>query len=209
MKKIALLFFLQLTLMNVFSQTNLPFAVEIAPNGFEAKFILKQDISTGNVIISVDTNGNIEISTLGESAIKYHWIETMVSGKIERIDDVKFEYYYDSNNPGKIKKIGNLLFTYYAYDEHESKVGKIKSIGNYTFNYYDFMAEKGKTGRISQIGNVKIGYFHGLENSGKVSQIGNIRISYNTDFDNNINSGKITDIIGNQEGVLIKTSFNN
>ncbi len=205
--KITLLFLFQLAIVSVFSQVNMPFAVEIAPDGLYAKFILKQDVSTENLVISVDFDGNIEISTLSECQIKYHWLETMVSGKIESIDNIKFEYYYDSNNPGKIKKIGNLLFTYYDYQENQSKVGKIKSIGNYTFNYYEYMAEEGRTGKISSIGNVKINYLYGLENPGKISRIGNIRISYNTDFVNNINAGNITDIIGSQEGVLIKTSL--
>ncbi len=201
------LFLFQLIAINVFSQANMPFAAEISPNGMHAKFTLKQDISTENIVISVDVDGNIEISTLSECQIKYHWLETTVSGKIESIDNIKFEYYYDSHNPGKIKKIGNLLFTYYDYQENQSKIGKIKSIGDYTFNYYEYMEEEGKTGKISSIGNVKINYLYGLENPGKISRIGNIRIAYNTDFVNNINAGKITDIIGSQEGVLIKISL--
>lgn len=191
----------------LYSQTPRPFVVEVAPDANYAKFILKQDISTDNVILSLDLEGNVEISTVGEADIEYHWLESMVGGKIEKIDQVKFEYYYDSNNPGKIKKIGKLLFTYYDFHAHEDKVGKIKSIGNYNIDYYDFLEDAGKAGKISTIGNVKIDYFYGIENSGKLSRIGNIRINYNTDFSENINSGKTLDVTGTQEGVMIKTAI--
>ena len=208
MKKILLASLLSLfSTILLYSQEIQPFAVEISPNGRSVKFILKQDISTENVILSIDLEGNVEISTMGECEVEYHWLETMVSGKIEKIDNVKFEYYYDANNPGKLKKIGKLLFTYYDFHEHESKIGKVKSIGNYQFNYYDFLEEEGKAGKISNIGSVKIDYFYGLENSGKISRIGNLRINYNTDFNENINSGKILGITGSQDGVIIKTAL--
>ncbi len=208
MKKIFLLsLFTLFSFILSFSQTIQPFAVEISPNGRSAKFILKQDISTENILLSIDLEGNVEISTMGKCEVEYHWLETMVSGKIEKIDNVKFEYYYDANNPGKIKKIGKLLFIYYDFHEHENNIGKIKSISNYNFDYYDFLEEAGKAGKISTIGNVKIDYFYGLENSGKISRIGNIRINYNTDFDENINSGKILGVTGSQDGVIIKTAL--
>lgn len=189
------------------SQTTQPFSVEVGTTGLSAKFILKQDISTDNIIISINTSGDIEISAMSECEIEYYWIQTMVSGKIEKVDKINFEYYYDANKPGKIKKIGKLLFTYYDFQEHEEKIGKVKSIGNYEFDYYDFIEEAGKAGKISRIGDIKIDYFYGIENSGKISRIGNIRINYNTDFDDNINSGKILDIVGYQDGVFIKSSI--
>jgi hypothetical protein len=205
MKSVFILFMLFLLSFFTKAQNNLPFAVEILQNGFDCKFILKQDISTQNIIISIDVKGNIELSVNDQAEIKYYWLETSVGGKVEQIDDIKIEYYFDANNAGKIKKIGNLLFTYYDYQAHESKTGKVKSIGNYTFDYHDFMAEEGKTGKISKIGNILINYYYGFENSGKISRIGNIRINYNTDFDDNINSGKTVSIVGSQEGVIIKT----
>lgn len=194
---------------NLKAQEYLPFSVEIDRYGKNPNVILKQDLSTGNVIISLDVKGNITISIMGEAEIEYHWLQTAVSGKIKQIDNVKFEYYYDSQNTGKIKKIGNLLFTYYDYREHESKQGKVKSIGNYEFDYYDFMEEDGLIGKLAKVNNVEIGYYYGFENAGKIHKIGTVRINYNTDFDDNINAGKITGIIGSQPGVVVKTAVFN
>jgi len=207
MKKIAVLSIISFFFVCAKAQKYVPFSVEISQNGTNARFVLKQDISTENVIISLNIKGDIEISVMDQGEVEYFWLQSAISGKIEKIDNVKFEYYFDANNSGKIKKIGNLLFTYYDFHAHESKVGKVKSIGNYTFDYYDFTEEQSVIGNLSKINEIPIGYYFGLENKGKLQRIGNIRLNYNTDFDGNVNAGKITGIVGSQEGVLIKTAL--
>ena len=97
------------------------------------------------------------------------------------------------------KSVGDMPVTYYDALDGRENAGRIRSIGNTIFTYYGRF-NSDYTGKLKSIGNNLITYYYNNTDSnaiyGKLRSIGRTRIIYFDDFDADENKGKIKAITG-------------
>ena len=100
----------------------------------------------------------------------------------------------DSAFRGKIRSIGQVVFTWYASYEYESLKGKLKSIGNLPIDYYLDYENEAYRGAVKMIGPDRVMWYASFDNEalrGKLSMYASIPLTYYSSFDDPLIKGKV------------------
>jgi hypothetical protein len=109
----------------------------------------------------------------------------------------RVEYYTEKDNAafrGKLKYVGNVMFTYYADFDEKSMVGKLKSIGTNNFSYYTEYDDPTAKGKIKSIGRMNFAFYSSFDNDafkGKIRNAGTVGFTYYASTDDKAFAGKV------------------
>lgn len=180
-------------------------------------FIKNVDITVGNFVVTIDSEGNITQFYPKKSDYSVEYYDNDVFDKekymkIKVLGDKKIDYYdsYQANSGdfGKLKSIGDIKFEYWN-DFKAEKLGKIKSIGTLSIDYWeqDFV-DNSKLGKLKSIGTISIDYgdqsYFERAQFNKVIKFGKVSLSYydNQAFDKQ-KFGKLKTLKGNSEEISV------
>ena len=168
-------------------------------------------ISDNNIVLTIDTNGNVVLNSGGRGQNDYYAAadNEIRSGKLKHFENVLIDYYDRADGgdlDGKLRLVGGLAVKYYDRFDGFDNIGKLKSIGSVVFKYNDRFDGFDNRGKLKAIDGLAIKYydrFNADEINGKLKSIGNTTVTYFDRFDGDEKKGRVKAVIGDTPNVNV------